>query len=35
MDNLTLTKEAKIHSGEKRIFLTSGAGKSGQPPVKG
>ena len=34
MDNLSLTKEAKIHNGEKTIFLTSGAWKTGQPPVK-
>ena len=34
MDNLFLTKEARIYSGEKTISLTSGAGKSGQPLVK-
>ena len=34
MDTLALTKEAKIHNGGKRISLTSGAGKSHQPPVK-
>ena len=34
MDTLSLTKEARIHSGEKTISLTSGAGKTGQPPVK-
>ena len=34
MDNLSLTKEARIYSGEKTIFLTSGAGKTGQPLVK-
>ena len=34
MDTLSLTKEARIYSGEKTIFLTSGAGKIGQPPVK-
>ena len=34
MDTLTLTKEAKIHNGEKRISLTSGVGKSRQPPEK-
>ena len=34
MDNLVLTKEAKIHNGEKTISLTSGAGKAGQPPGK-
>ena len=31
---LSLTKEAKIYNGEKTISLTSGAGKTGQPPVK-
>ena len=34
MDNLSLTKEAKIHNGEKTISLKSGAGKTGQPHVK-
>ena len=34
MDTLTLTKEAKIHNGEKRISLTSGAGKTGQQLVE-
>ena len=34
MDTLSLTKEAKIHNGEKTISFTSGAGKAGQPPVK-
>jgi len=34
MDNLFLTKEAKIHNGEKTISLISGAGKAGQPPGK-
>ena len=34
MDTLSLTKEAKIDNGEKIISLTSGAGKTGQPPVK-
>ena len=33
MDTLSSTK-AKIHNGEKTIFLTSGAGKTGQTPVK-
>ena len=33
MDALSLTKEAKIYNGEKAISL-SGAGKTGQPPVK-
>ena len=35
MNTLSLTKEAKINNGEKTISLTSGAGKTGQPPVKG
>ena len=34
MDTLSLTKEARIYNGEKTIFLTSGAGKNGQPLVK-
>ena len=34
MDILSLTKEAKIYNGEKRISLTSGSGKTGQLPVK-
>jgi len=34
MDTLFLTKEAKIHNGEKTISLTSVAGKTGQPFVK-
>ena len=34
MDTLPLTKEAKIYNGEKTISLTSGAGMTGQPPVK-
>ena len=34
MDTLSLTKEARIYSGEKAISLTSGAGKTGQPLVK-
>ena len=33
MDTLALTKKAKIY-GEKTISLTSGAWKTGQPPVK-
>ena len=33
-DTLSLTKEARIHNGEKTISLTSGAGKIGQPLVK-
>ena len=31
MDTLSLTKKARIYSGEKTISLTSGAGKTGQP----
>ena len=31
---LSLTKEAKIYNGLKTISLTSGAGKTGQSPVK-
>ena len=34
MVTLSLTKEAKIYNGEKTISLTSGAGKTGQSPVK-
>ena len=34
MDTLSLTKEAKINSGEKTVSLTSGTGKTGQPLVK-
>ena len=34
MDTLSLTKEARIYNGGKTIFLTSGAGKTGQPLVK-
>ena len=34
MDTLSLKKEAKIYNGEKTIFLTSGAGDTGQPTVK-
>ena len=34
MDILSLTKEAKIYNGEKINSLTSGAGKTGQPPLK-
>ena len=30
MDTLSLTKEARIYSGEKTISLRSGAGKTGQ-----
>ena len=28
------TKEARIYSGEKTVSSISGAGKTGQPPVK-
>jgi len=34
MDTLSSTKEARIYNGEKTVFLTSGAGKTGQPLVK-
>ena len=34
MDNLSLTKEARIYNGVKTISLTSRAGKTGQPLVK-
>ena len=34
MDNLSLTKEAKIYNRVKTVSLTSGAGKAGQPHVK-
>ena len=34
MNTLSLTKGAKIYNGEKTVSLTSGAGKTGQPPVK-
>ena len=34
MDALSLTKEARIHNGEKTISLTGGAGKTGQSLVK-
>ena len=34
MDTLSLTKEAKINNGEKKISLTSGTGKTGHPLVK-
>ena len=33
MDTLSLIKEEKICNGGKTISLTSGAGKTGQPPV--
>ena len=34
MDTLSLTKEAKIYNGENTISLKSGAGKTGQQPLK-
>ena len=34
MDTLSSTKEARMHNGKKTTTLTSGAGKTGQPPVK-
>ena len=35
MDTLSLTKEARIYNdGKTRHTLTSGTGKTGQPPVK-
>ena len=34
MDTLSLTKEARIYNREKTIFLTSGAGETGQSLVK-
>ena len=34
MNTLSLTKEARLHKGEKAISLTSGSGKTGQPLVK-
>ena len=34
MDTLSLTKEGRIYNGEKIIYLTSGAGKTGPLPVK-
>lgn len=35
MDILSLTKEAEIYNGEKKNSLwSSGAGKTGHPPVK-
>ena len=34
MNTSSLTKEARIYNGRKTISLTSGAGKTGQPPVK-
>jgi len=34
MNTLSSTKEARIYNREKTIFLTSGAGETGQPFVK-
>ena len=34
MNTLSSTKEARLYNGEKTISLTSGAGKTGQQPVK-
>ena len=34
MENLSLTKEARIYNGEKTVSLTSGAGQTDQPLVK-
>ena len=34
MDTLSLTRETRIYNGEKTISLTSGAGKTGQQPVR-
>ena len=34
MDTLSSTKESRIYSGEKKLSLTSGAGKISQPLVK-
>ena len=34
MDTLSLTKEARIYSGEKTISLKNGSVKTGQPLVK-
>jgi len=34
MDTLSLIKEVRIYNEEKKISLTSGAGKTGQPLVK-
>ena len=31
---LIFDKKTKVYNGEKTISLTSGAGKTGQPPVK-
>ena len=34
MGTLSLTNEARIYNGEKTVFSISGAGKTGQIPVK-
>ena len=34
MDNLSLTKEARLYNGKKTTSLISGAGKTGQTLVK-
>ena len=34
LDTLSLTKEAKPYNGEKTVSLTTGAGKTGQSPIK-
>ena len=34
IDTLSLTKEARLYNRKKTIFLTIGAGKTGQPLVK-
>ena len=34
MNTLSLTKKVRIYNGEKTSFLTSDAGKTGQPLVK-
>ena len=34
MDILPLTKQSRIYNGEKKISLTNGVGKTGQPPEK-
>ena len=34
MGTLSLTKKARICNGKKTTSLTSGAGKTGQPPIK-
>ena len=34
MDTLSLSKEMRIYNREKKVSLSSGAGKTGQPLVK-